>query len=71
VEIEGDIVGKFQSIKEICDTCSANINKSGKTTMDDVFQMYDLIEEIQGELEDIKDSLFDLEDRIEMEAEEE
>lgn|GEM_PF-4010044 len=65
IEIERDIAAKFSKVKELCDTCTKNINKSGKTSVDDVFQTNDLIEEIFTELEDLKDFLFDLEDRIE------
>jgi predicted house-cleaning noncanonical NTP pyrophosphatase (MazG superfamily) len=62
VDIETDIVNRFSKVKETCDSCIALINKEGKSPSLDITQTDDLIYQMQDELDEIRDLLFDMEE---------
>ena len=62
LEIEKNVIGRYENIKSILDSAISLLNKAGKYEADVFEKSIELTEQIQIEIEDIRDLLSDLDE---------
>ena len=62
LEIEKNVIGRYENIRSILDSAISLLNKAGKYEADVIEKSIELTEQIQIEIEDIRDLLIDLEE---------
>jgi hypothetical protein len=62
LEIEKNVIGRYENIKSIVDSAIFLLNKAGKYEADVFDKSMELTEQIQIEIEEIRDLLVDLEE---------
>jgi hypothetical protein len=62
LEIQTNVISRYENIKSIVDSAISLLNKAGKSSEDDFSKSIELTEQIQIEIEDIRDLLIDLDE---------
>jgi hypothetical protein len=62
LEIKNNVISRYENIKSIVDSALSLLNKAGKSSEDDFSKSIELTEQIQIEIEEIRDLLIDLEE---------
>ena len=62
LEIKNNVIGRYENIRSIVDSAISLLNKAGKSSEDDFSKSIELTEQIQIEIEDIRDLLSDLDE---------